>query len=163
MSGMIIYRSSYGSTKQYADWISEETGFKIFDSRAKDIPWNSETIVIGCPIIANKPVLLGWMQKHWDRLEGRNVVLFTTSGADPAEAPVDEWLAKALPEKMKDTVAVFPLAGKFVFDELNGPHKLMMRIGAILVRDEAIKHQIAHPVDGVARENLVPLLQHLQT
>ena len=162
MSGIIIYRSSYGSTKQYAEWIGEETGFEIFDSRAKDIPWDSETVVIGCPIIANKPFLLRWMQKHWDKLKRKNVVLFTTSGADPAVAPVDEWLAKALPAAMKERIAVFPLAGKFVFDELNGPHKVMMKIGALLIRDEAIKHQIANPVNGVARENLEPLLRHLQ-
>lgn len=162
MSGVIIYRSSYGSTKQYAEWIREETGFEIFDSRAKDIPWNSDTVVIGCPIIANKPFLLSWMQKHWDRLKGKNVVLFTTSGADPAVAPVDEWLAKALPEAMKEKIAVFPLAGRFVYDKLGGAHKLMMKMGAMLLRDEGIKNQIAHPVDGVNRENLAPLLQHLQ-
>ncbi len=27
MNGIILYQSKYGSTKKYADWISEETGF----------------------------------------------------------------------------------------------------------------------------------------
>ena len=28
MKGIILYKSKYGATKKYADWIAEETGFK---------------------------------------------------------------------------------------------------------------------------------------
>lgn len=27
MNGIILYTSKYGSTKRYADWLAEETGF----------------------------------------------------------------------------------------------------------------------------------------
>lgn len=30
MSGIILYKSKYGATKQYAEWIAEETGFSCF-------------------------------------------------------------------------------------------------------------------------------------
>ena len=162
MSGIIVYRSSYGSTKQYAEWIHDETGFPVFESRDDSIPWDADTVVIGCPIIANKPTLLGWMQKHWHQLKRKNVILFTTSGADPATEPVKEWIDKALPATMKDHVAVFPLAGRFEFAKLGRMHKAMMRLGAILLRSEEIKNQIKNPIDGVARENLTTLLQHLR-
>jgi len=162
MSGIIVYRSSYGSTKQYAEWIHEETGFPLFDARDDSIPWDADTVVIGCPIIANKPFLLSWMQKHQHQLKGKKVVLFTTSGADPETEPVKEWIDKALPARMKDSVAIFPLAGRFEFAKLGGMHKAMMRLGAALLRSEEIKNQIRNPVDGVARENLDALLQHLR-
>ena len=82
MSGVVVYRSTYGSAKQYADWIHEETGFPVYESRDKKIPWaGADTIVIGCPILANKPVLTGWIAKHWDRMKGKHVALFTTSGS----------------------------------------------------------------------------------
>ena len=162
VSGIIVYRSSYGSTKQYAEWIHDETGFPVFESRDDSIPWDADTVVIGCPIIANKPTLLGWMQKHWHQLKRKNVILFTTSGADPATEPVKEWIDKALPATMKDHVAVFPLAGRFEFAKLGRMHKAMMRLGAILLRSEEIKNQIKNPIDGVARENLTTLLQHLR-
>ena len=58
MSGIIVYRSSTGSTKQYAEWIAEETGFALHESRDKTIAWETaDTVVIGCPIIALKPAL----------------------------------------------------------------------------------------------------------
>ncbi len=163
MSGIIIYRSSYGSTKQYAQWIHEDTGFPMFDSRDKAISWDADTVVIGCPVLANKPFLLGWMQKHWEKLHDKNLVLFTTSGADPASEPVKDWIEKALPSQMKANIKVFPLAGRFDFAELSGMHKLMMRIGAVLLRSEEIKNQMKHPVDGVSHENLSDLLAYLQT
>jgi len=163
VSGIIIYRGTYGSTKQYADWIHEETGFPVFDSRDSAIPWDTETVVIGCPVIANKPFLLGWIQRNWTRLDGKNVVLFTTSGADPAKKPVAEWIAKSLPEGLKAKIRVFPLAGRCDFSKMTGAHKLMLRIGAVVLRSEDIKRQMKIPVDGVARANLEPLLAHLRS
>lgn len=163
MTGIIVYRSTYGSTKQYAEWIHEETGFALFDSRDRTIPWNADTIVLGCPIIASKPTLTGWIQKHWSRLEGKRVLLFTTSGADPAKEPVRDWIEKALPKKVRQGMAIFPLAGRFDFCEMSSLHKGMLRLATVLLRDEAIKHQIKHPVDGVSRANLGDLLAALRS
>jgi len=162
VSGIIVYRSSYGSTRQYAEWIHEETGFPLFDHRDQTIPWNVDTTVLGCPIIASKPYLLGWMQKNWERMRESRVLLFTTSGADPAVAPVREWIEQALPEDMRSAVRVFPLAGRFRFSELGILHKVMMGVGALILRNEGIKYRIAHPVDNVARENLDGLLRSIK-
>ncbi len=163
MNGIVIYRSSYGSTKQYAEWIAEEAGFSTYDSRDRAIPWDeAETIVIGCPIIANKPFLAGWLEKNWDRMKDKNVVLFTTSGADPAHAPVQEWIEASISEAMRSAMAVFPLAGRFRFADMNGLHKAMLRIGAILFRSDDIKNQIKNPVDGVSKESLSELLVHVR-
>jgi len=158
MRGVIIYRSTYGSTKQYAEWIHEETGFPLFDSRDRSIPWDVDTVVIGCPVIAFKPALNGWIQKHWDKLNGKRVLLFTTSGADPAKQPVRDLVEKALPDRAKRGVRVFPLAGRFDFAKATRTHKIMLRLAAFLLRSEAIKHQIRNPVDGVSRANLRDLL-----
>ena len=161
MSGIIVYRSSYGSTREYAQWIHEETKFPLFDPQDSTIPWNTDVVVIGCPIIANKPSLLGWMQKNWSKLRGKRVVLFTTSGADPAAAPVEDWIRESLPQEMKDHVQIFPLAGRFRFSELSGGHKAMLRIGAVVLRSEEIKNQIKNPVDGVSRDHLGALFETL--
>ncbi len=163
MSGVIIYRSSYGSTKQYAEWIGEGTGFPVYDSRDKAIPWEeADTVVIGCPIIANKPILAGWIEKNWARMKDKHVVLFTTSGADPAKEPVREWVEKALPETLRSTIRIFPLAGRFRFAEMNGLHKAMIWFAANVLRNPGVRHQVKHPIDGVAKENLGELLEFLK-
>ena len=163
MSGIVVYRSNYGSTKQYADWIHEETGFPVYDSRDKGIPWDgANTVVIGCPILAFKPVLSGWIEKHWDRMKGKRVALFTTSGGDPATAPVVEWIEKALSERVRSGVRVFPLAGRFDYGKLRGPHKAMIWLAGVLFGNKDVKNQMKNPVDGVAREKLGELLEFLK-
>lgn len=156
MTGIIIYQSTYGSTKQYAEWIRDETGFRVFESRDKSIPWDADTIVIGCPLIAFKPTLASWIARRWDKLKGKRVFLFTTSGADPAKRPVREMVEKALPDNVKRGVRIFPVAGRLDFTKLNGAHRLMIRLAATFSSE--IKDQMKNPVDGVARGNLNELL-----
>jgi menaquinone-dependent protoporphyrinogen IX oxidase len=163
VSGIVVYRSSSGSTKQYAEWIAEETGFSIHDSRDTDIPWSgAEAVAIGCPIIANKPFLSGWIAKNWERMEGKNVVLFTTSGADPAEAPVMEWIEKSLSEEIRSKIRCFPLAGRFDYARLRGLNKAMIWIAGILLRNKDVRNQMQNPIDGVAKDNLAELLEYLK-
>jgi menaquinone-dependent protoporphyrinogen IX oxidase len=158
MRGVVIYRSTYGSTKRYAEWIHEETGFPLFDSRDRSIPWDVDTVVIGCPVIAFKPSLLGWIQKRWDKLDGKRVFLFTTSAADPVKQPIRDMIEKALPDEVKQGARVFSLAGRCDFAKMTRSHKMMLRFAAFAFRSEEIKRQIKNPVDGVARTNLRGLL-----
>jgi len=163
MSGIVVYRSNYGSAKQYADWIHEETGFPVYDSRDKKIPWDgADTVVIGCPILANKPVLAGWIGKNWERMKDKNVVLFTTSGADPATGPVKDWVEKALSEPVRSAIRIYPLPGRFDYAGLNGPHKAMIWVAANLFGSKDVKNQMKNPVDGIAKEKLGELLAFLK-
>lgn len=163
MSGIVVYRSSTGSTKDYADWIAAATGFKAYESRDASIPWaEADTVVIGSPIIALKPALTGWISKNWDRMKDKRVVLFTTSGADPADTPVNEWIEKALPESVRSGMKVFPLPGRFDYARLKGMGKAMIWIAANLFRSEDVKNQIKNPIDGVKKEKLTPLLEYLR-
>jgi menaquinone-dependent protoporphyrinogen oxidase len=163
MSGIVIYRTSTGSAKDYADWIAEATGYKTYESRDVKIPWESaDTVVIGCPIVALKPALTGWISKNWDQMKDKRVVLYTTSGADPADTPVNEWIDKALPESVRSGVKVFPLPGRFDYSRLKGAGKAMIWIAANVFQNKDVKNQIKNPIDGVKKERLVPLLDYLR-
>jgi len=163
MSGIIVYRSSTGSTKEYADWIAEETGFSAHDSKNASIRWESiDTIVVGCPVIALKPALGGWIKKNWDQMKDKRVVLFTTSGADPANEPVQEWIDKSLPESIRSQIRTFPLPGRFDYARLKGISKALIWFAGKVLGNRDIKNQIENPVDGVAKENLTPLLDYLR-
>ena len=163
MSGVIVYRSSTGSTKEYADWIAQETGYAAHDSKDATIPWEGvDTIVVGCPVIALKPALGGWIKKNWDRMKDKRVVLFTTSGADPADEPVQEWIEKALPESIRPEIHIFALPGRFDYTRLKGMGKAMIWFAGNVLGNKDVKNQIRNPVDGVAKEKLTPLLQYLR-
>jgi menaquinone-dependent protoporphyrinogen IX oxidase len=163
MSGIVVYRSSTGSTKEYADWIGEATGYATYESRDANIPWaDADTVVIGSPIVASKPALTGWISKNWDRMKDKRVVLFTTSGADPADAPVKDWIDKALPESVRSGAKVFPLPGRFDYARLKGMGKAMIWIAANVMRNAGVRNQVKNPVDNVKKERLTPLLDYLR-
>ena len=49
MKGIILYKSKYGATKQYAEWIAERTGFPCVRTEDADIRTISEcdTVILG--------------------------------------------------------------------------------------------------------------------
>ena len=55
---------------------------------------------------------------------------------------------------MRNKVEVYPLAGRFNYQELGFAHKRKMQIGAVLNRSEGMENQIKNPVENVRKENL---------
>ena len=86
MKGIILYKSKYGSTKKYADWIAEETRFtsseitkvKVADVMAYDI------VVIGGGIYASGISGLDFLKKNIDALKEKKIIVFC-DGASPYE------------------------------------------------------------------------------
>ena len=95
-------------------------------------------------------------------MKGKRVALFTTSGANPATAPVKNWVEKALPASIRSGVGVFPLTGRFDYAKVRGPHKAMIWIAANVLRNKGVKNQMKTVVDGVAKAKLGELLAFLK-
>lgn len=86
MKGIILYKSKYGATKKYVDWITEETGFesseitkvKVADVIAYDV------IIIGGGIYASGVAGLDFLKKNIDTLKEKKIIVFC-DGASPYE------------------------------------------------------------------------------
>lgn len=86
MKGIILYKSKYGATKKYAQWISEETGFPCIETNKAKISdvKKYDTIVLGGGVYASGIAGLSFLQKHIDELADKQVIVFC-SGASPYE------------------------------------------------------------------------------
>lgn len=87
MTGVILYRSKYGATKKYAQWISEETGFPCRETsktNIRDILF-CDVIVLGGGIYAGGIAGLPFLKKHIQQLRGKKIIVFC-DGASPCEA-----------------------------------------------------------------------------
>ena len=52
MKGAVFYRSKYGSTAQYADWISEATSLPAHNLDGTKVSLaDFDFLVLGCPVI----------------------------------------------------------------------------------------------------------------
>ena len=78
MSGIIIYKSKYGSTKKYAEWLAEATGFdcvELSNFSAKDLG-KYDTVVYGGGIYASGIAGISFIKKNYAVLSGKKTIVF---------------------------------------------------------------------------------------
>ena len=78
MKGIILYTSKYGATKQYADWLAEETGFDCIETKKakiKDV-MQYDTIILGGGIYASGIKGITFLKKNIGQLRGKKVIVF---------------------------------------------------------------------------------------
>jgi len=130
----VIYKSKYGSTKKYAQWLSEALSGDLFDCGSVEIGKlrDYDTIVCGGGTYAGSINGIGAYKKICGAFKGKQLILFTCGLADPAD-PVKmqqskDAVKKALTPEVFETVSVFHLRGGMEYAKLNFLHRFMMNI-----------------------------------
>ena len=131
MNAIVIYKTKYGSTKTYAEWIAEELGCEAVDAKNIKIEELTEydTIVYGGGLYAeiiNGVILI---TKNLDKLGGKKIVVYST-GITPLK--YREYYDKLVIEKnfkpeMLEKIKVFNFLGKMIIDELSPVHKTALK------------------------------------
>lgn len=131
MSAIVIYKSKYGSTKAYAEWIAEDLDCQAVDAKAVKItdltPY--DTIVYGGGLYAEVINGVTLLTKNLDKLQGRKLVVFTT-GITPLN--YREYYDKLVLEKnfkngIADNFKIYNFMGKMVLDELSLVHRTALK------------------------------------
>lgn len=131
MSTIVIYKSKYGATKRYAEWIAEELGCEIKDAskvKASDLI-KYDRIVYGGGLYAEVINGVTLITKNAEVLKDKRIAIFTT-----AITPLDlrEYYDKMVIEKnfksgISDNIKVFNFLGKMITDELSLVHKTALK------------------------------------
>ena len=129
MNGIILYQSKYGATKKYADWLSEETGFKCVETKKADIRdiVKYDTVILGGGIYASGIAGLSFLKKNIKRLKGKKIIVFC-SGASPYEEKAFEEIRK---RNMKAALAGIPLfycRGAFNMKEMSFKDRTLCKL-----------------------------------
>jgi menaquinone-dependent protoporphyrinogen oxidase len=121
---LVIYRTKYGSTKQYAEWLAEAVSADMVPAAKADPAKLSsyDNIVFGSYVRVGKMVGADFLIKNWKRMEGRNVFIFIVSGTHAGEPESDAMLEASLPPEIRKKAKVFRLMGRLgkldVFDKM---------------------------------------------
>ncbi|MBR5614711.1 MAG: flavodoxin [Clostridia bacterium] len=131
MNAIVIYKSRYGSTKAYAEWIAEALQCKAVEAktvRAEDLS-EYDAIVYGGGLYAEVINGVSLITKNLDKLEGKKLAVYTTgiTPLDCREYYEGEVVEKNFKQGMLDKIKLFNFLGRMVVAELSFPHKAAIK------------------------------------
>lgn len=127
MNTIVVYKSKYGSTKQYAEWIASEIGCEAVEARGIKIEdlLNYDAIVFGGGLYAEMIAGITLISKNTDKLKSKKVAVFTT-GLTPLDCR-EYYDGMVIPKNFRDglpeNIKVFNYMGKMIIQELTPVHK----------------------------------------
>ncbi len=131
MKTIVIYKSKYGSTRSYAQWIAEELSCEIVEVskvKAEDL-YKYDTIIYGGGLYAEVIAGVSIITKNIENLRDKNIVVYTT-GITPTDCR--EYYDKLVIEKnfkggKPENITVFNYPGRMVVSELSLVHRTALK------------------------------------
>lgn len=162
---LIVYKSKYGSTEQYAQWIHKAIPSDLVDVEKEDKPdfAGYDVIVFGGYIRMGRIVVAPLIVENWSGIKTKKVILFTVSGTPPGHPNIQKIYDGNLPEEIKKEIKYFPLRGKILSKDLSFFDKFLVAVGRIMEKDESLRTLMAGDFNEVKPENLIPLLEYIKT
>ena len=131
MKTIVVYKSKYGSTKQYADWISKELECEEIEAKAASLEMLKEydTIIYGGGLYGEVINGVSLITKNIDSLSDKKIIIYTT-GITPLSCRdyydklvIDKNFKRCVPENVK----IYNFLGKMVVEELSLVHKTAIK------------------------------------
>lgn len=159
MKGAIFYSSRYGSTAQYAKWISEATDVPLYDIKNSHIdPSGYDFLVLGFPVIYHKLYQHKWVNRHLKNIAKKPIIVFTVSGAMEG-VKLDGWIENSLPQSVITRMKHVALGGRQNPKELNLFDRVMLIIGGLTNRDRAAAKDEIKGFDFMDKSSIQPVVK----
>ena len=127
---LIIYGSQYGTTKRYAEHLSEMTGIEaVAFKEAKDIDKYERVIYMGALYAGS---ILG-LKKTVSKMSSKQELVVVTVGlVDPTDPEninyIRHSVRERVPEHLYDETRIFHLHGAIDYSHLSLKHRMMMAV-----------------------------------
>jgi len=161
MNGIIIYKGKYRATKDYAQWLSNELSLPLLisdDATATDIT-NVDFVLIGTSVYYGKFKIQNWLRKNVHHLKNKKIFLFIVCGTgDEEKEKQNKIIRDNLPPEIKQQCEIYFLPGRLIHKELTWMHKISMNLAGRFEKDPKRKEALQKDINGVRKENLLPLI-----
>ena len=131
MNTIVVFKTKYGSTETYANWIAEELNCEAVNVKniKPDDLLKYDTIIYGGGLYAEVINGVSLITKNFDKLKDKNLVVYTT-GLTPIDCR--DYYDKLVIEKnfkpeMLEKIKIFNFTGKMITEELSIPHKMAIK------------------------------------
>ena len=170
----VIYKSKYGHTKQYAEWIAESLETDLFEEdkiNSSDLA-SYDKIIYGGGLYAGGINGADLISKNFQSIKNKNLIVFTVGLASPEDPSIyTAILEKAFTEEMRKNIKFFHFRGGINYKELGLIHKGMMAMLKKMVEkkkeeemteeDKQMLATYGAQVDFSDRKSVEPLLKYV--
>ncbi len=131
MNAIVVYKTKYGSTRTYAEWIGKELNCKVVDAKGIKIEEleKFDIIIYGGGLYAEIINGVSLITKNMDKLKNKKIVVYTT-GITPIDCRdyydklvVEKNFKNGVPEGLK----IFNFTGKMITEELSPVHRTALK------------------------------------
>lgn len=147
MNALIIYASRYGSTRLYAEKLSEKTGIPAISYQNAPALFDIKTIIYLGGLYAGGVLGLPKTLRNFSPQKDQSVILITVGLADPEDAEnrnnIRTALQKQLPEQLLGKIKLFHLRGSIDYQKLTAGHRLLMKLLYQAIKRTPIEKQSA--------------------
>lgn len=163
MNGAIVYSGQYGSTAQYAQWISETTGLPSFDLKKENPdPSNFDFLVLGSSIFIGKLTICNWVKTNWNRFKDVPLMLYSVSASGPENAEFQNWIDNSLPKEMIERMKFVSLPGRLDVNRVSWWTKLLLKVGAMGEKDPNAKKRMLAGFDDMDKSSITPIVEWIR-
>lgn len=132
MNAIVLYKSKYGSTKAYAEWIAEDLGCEAKDAKGVKVDdlLTYDTIIYGGGLYAENIAGASLITKNIEKLKDKKLIIYTT-GITPLnvrEYYDHEVLDKNIKPEIRQYIKVYNFMGRMVLSELSAPHRTALKM-----------------------------------
>lgn len=160
--GVVVYESKYGATRQYAEWLGDKLKLPvIMGAEIKADQLNScDFLLIGTPVYTGKFRIKNWMKKNVKILINKKLFLFIVNATAPGEqAKRNQFIQDNVPAEIRQYSEVYFLPGRLIHKNLTFFDRLMLKMAEKTIKDPEKRKAIQSDLDGIKKDNLVPLIK----
>ncbi|NLG04475.1 MAG: hypothetical protein GX567_11715 [Clostridia bacterium] len=164
MKTMVVYQSSTGFTKQYAEWIAADCGCEARDIKkvSADEVSQSDRVIFGGWIMGNMIMGLDKIKK----MNPRQLIVFAVGGS-PA---IDDIVNTIREVNHLEDSPFYYFEGGFHFEQLNLPTKMMLKALKKSIekkadqteQDKYMARSLGTSYDHADRKYIEPLLENIR-
>ncbi|WP_099469727.1 flavodoxin domain-containing protein [Konateibacter massiliensis] len=174
----VIYKSKYGFTKTYAQWISDELKADLLEAdKTKPAALQEyDVIVYGGGLYAGGVSGISLITKNFASINSKAIFLFTVGAADVADRQntdsIRKSLARVLTPEMQEKIKIYHLRGGMDYANMSFMHRTMMGMmmkmlhkkseSELTSEEKSMIETYGQKVDFTDRSTITPLVQAIK-
>lgn len=169
MKNIVLYKSRYGNTFQYAKWISETLGWELrdFSEFKKEEINNYQNIIFGTGVYMGR---MNQIKKALEWFKGKPILIFACAGNNKVEKDIDDIKRNNFSIEQLAFHKFFYLPGGVDFTKVEGGYKAMLGVFKTVLEkkknrtkdQEAILEGFYHPTNYVDKKEIEAIVSYVK-